>query len=355
MSGDSPDCRRLGTLTAQSGPRGPAGVLPSGPRGPLCAKSRVVESFVQTTITDIAKSIDLAKTRIRKADKRITVFGGPMSNSDGPPSQRLSFLTTLSLVRSTHTKHVITPENYKDWNHFGIYNDLLQFEEDLCTLVDVIVIFLETEGAIAEFASFLKAPSALKKIIIGITEAYSDHDSFINLGLVRHLRAHVQPNDTDPDPVFTISKQIDPEDSKFISEEIDRRLDLLRGNEAFDKNNVRHIMLLVADFIELIQVARKNDILTFFEHLEIGVNSQRLQQMLFVLQRLEIIALHKASNDSFYRLYAKEEKFIDYGFKKDSIPRERIKAKFFEKTFAEPRRKLAFKKLSMAAGVENGT
>ncbi|MFP3502857.1 retron St85 family effector protein [Burkholderia sp. SIMBA_062] len=354
MSGDSPDCRRLGTLTAQSGPRGPAGVLPSGPRGPLCAKLRVVEFFVQTTIADIAKSIDLAKSRVRKADRRITVFGGPVNNPNGLPSQRSSFLTTLSLTRPQYAGHVITPENYKDWNHFGTYNDLLHFEEDLCALVDVIVIFLETEGAIAEFASFLKAPSALKKIIIGISETYSDHDSFINLGLVRHLRFHIQPKDTDPDPVFTISEQIDPDESKFIAEEIDRRLDLLRGNEAIDKNNMRHIMLLVADFIELIQVARKNDILTFLENLEIELSAQRLHQMLFVLQRLEITALHKASNDSFYKLQAKGENFIEYGFKKDPIPRERIKTKFFEKTSEEPRRKLAFKKLAKAIGVENG-
>ncbi|WP_155754696.1 retron St85 family effector protein [Burkholderia stagnalis] len=306
---------------------------------------------MQTTIADIAKSIDLAKTRIRKSDRRITVFGGPVTNSNGPPSQRSSFLTTLSIARPQYSEHVITPENYKDWNHFGIYNDLLQFEEDLCSLVDVIVIFLESEGAIAEFASFLKAPSALKKIIIGITEAYSEHDSFINLGLVRHLRSHIQPKDTDPDPVFTISEQIDPDESKFIAEEIDRRLSALRGNEAFDKSNMRHIMLLVADFIELIQVARKNDISTFLDNLEIELNAQRLQQMLFVLQRLEITALHKTSNDSFYKLRAKEERFIEYGFKNDSIPRERIKAKFFEKTSAEPRRRLAYKKLTKPAGV----
>lgn len=307
------------------------------------------------TIRTIANSIDLAKTRVRRAGHRITVFGGALQNPVLPPSQRSAFITALHLVRPRYAEWIITPENYKDWNHFGVYHDLLSFEEDLCALVDVIVIFLETAGAIAEFASFIKAPIALPKLVIGVTEGYDEDDSFINLGLVRHLRVQPRYKDTDPDPVFVVPEQIEIEDATFILEEVDRRLSLLSETEAFDLHNLRHQMLLVADFIELMQVARQNDISIFLEQLGIRLAPHRLTQFLFVLQRLEIVALLSASNDRFFRFSASNSHFIDYSYKEGSIPRERLKVRLYEKTQAEARRKHAYKKMTKLGGADNGT
>ncbi|MGN6578489.1 MAG: retron St85 family effector protein [Bordetella sp.] len=309
---------------------------------------------MHSTIKTVADSIDLTKTRVRRAGRRITVFGGALQNPDQPPSQRNAFITTLHLVHSRYTKRIITPENYKDWNHFGVYHDLLSFEEDLCALVDVIVIFLETEGAIAEFASFIKVPIALPKLVIGVTEGYEEDDSFINLGLVRYLRAQPKHRDTDPDPVFVVPPQIDVDDATFIWEEVDRRLGLLSETEAFDPRNLSHQMLLVADFIELMQVARQNDINIFLEQLGINIAAHRLTQFLFVLQRLEIIELLSASNDRFFRFCAGDNYFIDYAQKEAATPRERLKVRLYEKMQSEPRRKHAYKKMTKMGGADNG-
>lgn len=306
------------------------------------------------TIKAIADTIDPTKTRVRRAGRRITVFGGALDNPNAAPSQRSAFITTLYVVRPNYSQWVITPENYKDWNHFGVYDDLLSFEEDLCALVDVIVIFLETAGAIAEFASFVKAPTALSKLVIAVTEGYHDDDSFINLGLVRHLRAQPKHKEADPDPVFIVPQQVDRDDATFILEEVDRRLGLLPETEALDLDNMRHQMLLIADFVELIQVARQNDINIFLDHLGIKLTAHRLNQLLFVLQRLEILALLPVSNDRFFRFCGSDGHFIDYAHTDGSAPRERLKTRLYEKTLLEARRKHAYKKLTKLAGANHG-
>ena len=282
------------------------------------------------------------------------MFGGALKNPDAAPSQRGTFITTLHIDRPQYAEGLVTPEDYKDWNQFGVYNDLLSFEEDLCALVDVIVIFLETEGAIAEFASFIKTPAALPKLVIAVKEKYADDDSFINLGLVRHLLAQPKHKHTDPDPLFIVPEQLDRDDAAFILEEIDRRMRLLPATEALDISNMRHLMLLIADFIEMIQVARQNDIAIFLEQLGIEIAAHRLQQLLFVLQRLQIIALLPAANDRFFRFCASDAHFIDYGHKDGPSPRERLKVRLYEMTLAEARRKHAYKKLTKLAGANNG-
>jgi hypothetical protein len=278
------------------------------------------------------------------------VFGGDTTNgADGSPlSQRGSFLTLVSLNHSTYSSSLVTPEEYTEWNQFGVYDDLLTFEEDLCALVDVIVIFLERPGAIAEFAAFLKNDATVSKLIVAVLDEHWDDPSFIMHGLVRNL---LVKNDK---AAFSMPARLNHEDVRHIIDEISSRIGALPKTEALDLSNLRHVLLLIADFIELIQVARVSDIQTFLTHIGISLSGRRLHQLIFVLERLEIVKTRQAGNDPFITFERLGEHYIDYGQKGESAPRARLKSRLFEKTQEDRRRSYAYKRLRPTVEVTDG-
>jgi hypothetical protein len=295
---------------------------------------------VQQTITTIAESIDIAKTRVLRCGHRITVFGGDISNADGHPlSQRGSFLALVSLNHGRYNESIVTPEEYAEWNQFGVYDDLLTFEEDLCALVDIIVIFLEQPGAIAEFAAFLKNEITASKLIVAVQDEYWEEPSFIMYGLVRHLRVK------NANSAFSMPARLNREDVRHLVDEISARISALPKKEALDLDNPRHILLLIADFVELIQIARVSDINAFLTRLTIPLSARRLHQLIFVLERLELVKTQQAGNDTFVTFVRTGEHYVEYGHKGESAPRARLKTLLFEKTREDRRRSYAYKRL----------
>lgn len=269
------------------------------------------------------------------------MFGGDTTNgSDGNPlSQRGSFLTLVSLNHSVYSGSLVTPEEYTEWNQFGVYDDLLTFEEDLCALVDVIVIFLERPGAIAEFAAFLQNEATASKLVVAVPDEHWDDASFIMHGLVRNLLAR---NDK---AAFSMPARLNHEDVRHIIDEISTRIAALPKTEALDLGNLRHILLLIADFVELIQVARATDIQTFLTKIGVTLSVRRLHQLIFVLERLEVVKTRRAGNDPFITFERTGEHYVEYGHKEESSPRARLKSRLFEKTQDDRRRSYAYKRL----------
>ncbi|UHL64072.1 retron St85 family effector protein [Paralcaligenes sp. KSB-10] len=256
----------------------------------------------------------------------------------GSISQRGDFINYVMVNHAQYSPILITPESYKDWNHFDVYQDLLSFEEDLCAFVDVIIIFLEGAGAVGEFGAFLKDPSTAKKLIIVIHEDHWDTDSFIRLGLVLNLEIRHK------NAAFSVPGKLNKEDVHQIIEEVELRLSKQPKTEALDLTNSRHLLLTIADFVELIHVARLTDISNFLEALGVTLSLKRLHQLMFVLERLEVLKLRRAGNESFYTFLHSGEHYVEYGLIEKRLERPRIKSQLFDQTVADRRRKAAYER-----------
>lgn len=60
----------------------------------------------------------------------------------------------LSVKHSQLFSSLVLVEEFKDWLHDSIYPDLLTFESDLAETASLVVISLESPGALAELGSF---------------------------------------------------------------------------------------------------------------------------------------------------------------------------------------------------------
>ncbi|MGO3124647.1 MAG: retron St85 family effector protein [Advenella sp.] len=304
---------------------------------------------MQKTITKITQYIDVAKSRVTRPWHRITVFGGDMGSrpEGGSLSQRGDFINYVAIYHPKYNPTLITPETYKDWNHYDVYQDLLSFEEDLCAFVDVIIIFLEGVGAVGEFGAFLKTHDTSKKLIIVIHEDYWEENSFIRLGLVLNLENRYK------NATFSVPGTLGKEDVFQIIEEVELRLSKQPKTEALDLANTRHILLTIADFVELIQVARLTDISNFLEALGATLSLKRLHQLMFVLERLEVLKFRRSGNESFYTFLHTGESYVEYSLIDKRLERARIKSQLFEQTVADRRRKAAYERFKVPnIGVE---
>lgn len=299
---------------------------------------------MQKTIEDFAKAIDLNRSTVINGPKKVTIFGGKTSNTGGPPTQRGIFL----LFASKLSDSFVVPETIKSWNHFGTYKDLLSFEEDICSIVDGVLVFLESPGAIAELGCLVKNPEIARKLLVVVNNEHYE-ESFIRHGMLKYLDEAFKE-------VNVISSQngsLGAEEIEYITSEIQRRMNDVFKTEQFRIGHLRHEVFLLVDFIELIQVARISDIQHFFEALELGYSKTRLEQIIFSLKNVGLIHERQILNERcIYVDPTLGRPYIEYGFNSSTAKRMSWKANLFVKTNSDKWRKFAFKVLKTPPPME---
>ncbi len=301
---------------------------------------------MEKLINAFGSAIDLGKSKVKPGPPRITVFGGKTENSKGGTlSQRGIFLLTPgALVNS-----LVVPEHFKNWNHFGTYNDLLSFEEDVCALVDTVLVFLESAGAIAEFAAFIKHRDIAEKLLV-VLNGEEEEESFIRLGLIRYLEKKYPK----ASPVITSrNDSLSREEVKYIVEEVSRRSAKIPQQVAFMQSNTRHWLYLIVDFVDLMQVARITDVLIFLKIVGFIHNKKRVEQLLLALKNVGLVVETRVLSERCFSL-REDLNLIDYSFLPE-VTSKRIswKAKLFEETSGDKWRHYAYKQLKQVVPEES--
>ena len=68
------------------------------------------------------------------------------------------------------------------------YPDLLSFETDLAQICELIILFSESQGSIAELGAFAMSKELASKMMVVVRDYFLKDDSFIKLGPLRHLQ-----------------------------------------------------------------------------------------------------------------------------------------------------------------------
>jgi hypothetical protein len=111
--------------------------------------------------------------------------GGPIDvETPKPESLREAF--TLVYGRATLKDYAtVTPEEFKIFAPDGNYQDWLSFESEFAQIVDLIVLFSESYGSVAELGAFAMVPEIA--LLVVMDDKYYGDPSFIKLGPVRRL------------------------------------------------------------------------------------------------------------------------------------------------------------------------
>lgn len=258
--------------------------------------------------------------KVLRLPKRIWVFGGQISDkNDLPSSIRDAFLRKAIEKNLTWLSEISKPEDYPDWWAFSGYDDLLMFERDAAYLSRIVVIFAESPGAIAELGAFALDSHLYHQLFVVLARQYREdpfRTSFINLGPITRIEsAH---HTTDHKGICVIEskdfKTLTPDELDLIFEELNSFQSLLphHSQVTLHKDNPTHQLLLIADLVDLFQVAKFDEILDLLNFLEITYTLEQLKKSSKLLDLLGLIKLSERGSESFLVRRKTTEPLIDY-------------------------------------------
>lgn len=140
-------------------------------------------------ITDLVDRIDAKSLHVRAPSPIILLCGGKIDVTT-PKPESLREAYTLVYGRAAFRDYTnVTPEEFKIFAPDGNYHDWLSFESEFAQIVDLIILFSESYGSVAELGAFAMVEEiALRLLVVMDDKNYAD-PSFVKLGPVRRLEA----------------------------------------------------------------------------------------------------------------------------------------------------------------------
>lgn len=254
----------------------------------------------------LARNIDLSASRMKPYEGFIFLCGGPTNISEVKPiSIRDAIHRELGKDRTLEPR-IRVAEDYKDWSHEATYRDLVSFERHIAELSSLIVLVLESAGSIAELGLFSVIDEFKKKILLIVETSFYQSDSFIKLGPIDYLeKFHDNPAEChrwlegngrlarfDSDA----AEQLQPE----LADAVRARINKPAPERLFDSKTWLDGALLVCDLLSLCSALTLRELRDLLNELGCVRTESDVKQIVFLLQRVGLIAMEPKGDQRFY-------------------------------------------------------
>ncbi|WP_093197600.1 retron St85 family effector protein [Variovorax sp. YR750] len=255
---------------------------------------------------ELFAKIDLQSSRLKPYQGFIFLCGGQTDiRSYEPVSIRDAMYRELA-KDSAIEKRIRVAEHYKDWSHESIYRDLVSFERHLAELSSVIVLVLESPGSIAELGLFSVVEEFQGKLLVFIETNHYKSASFIKLGPVDYLEkfhgnsAECHRWMVEVDRQFKFDPKAAQELQPELAEAILKRAKKPAPEHAFRPTSWFDTALLICDLLSLCSALTLREIRGILEQLDHAKTESELKQYLFLLEKVELIAVEPKGDQRFY-------------------------------------------------------
>lgn len=224
--------------------------------------------ILDKNIPDLVEHLDLNGLRVRAPTSTIFLCGGLVNMTASKPiSLRDAFLRVnhnppLSKYRSllAEEANVFFPE--------GNYKDLLKFESDIAQVAELVILFSESAGSIAELGAFACIPEISQRLLVVVDDHNFNQKSFVKLGPLLSLE-----NKYGNQSIYVVNRGylgfssiLDVSGLKLsefaaeISGAISTRLEVAQVPTRFDEGRGGHIIKLITGLIQFYGAVRFDEI-----------------------------------------------------------------------------------------------
>ncbi|MGA4636877.1 retron St85 family effector protein [Pseudomonas solani] len=251
---------------------------------------------------NLISDLDPAPSRIEFSQRPIVLLcGGSVPQKahpdlPDPPTRSIRH----RIVNRFPEYELFRPEEIGDWHADGVFKNLIDFESDLASICSLIVVVLESEGAIAEVGAFSQLSDFNKKLIAIVPDNHADDVSFINLGVLRHLRdSHETAVKRYP---WNIARPAEADDRTIsdMIEDIKSELDGLQKSQALKLASEAHLIILIYELSRMFIALKEVEILDAIKVLGGDIKKDNLRRKLFLLERLGFIKKISYSDAGYY-------------------------------------------------------
>jgi hypothetical protein len=133
--------------------------------------------------------LDGSKIHVQAPTDVVFLCGGQVTDLSVkvPKSLRDAFLKIIDNPALKGRDLIQAEEITGQINFNAHYQDLLLFETDLAQITELILLFCESEGSLAELGAFSMVPDIAARLLVVIRDKYWTSDSFVKLGPLKAL------------------------------------------------------------------------------------------------------------------------------------------------------------------------
>ena len=272
-------------------------------------------------------SIKIESSRVEYCKSHIVLLCGGRSPEKGHPDDPTPSVQSLRHALETDLNNRIEffkPEDVTNWQVDAIFRNLIDLEVELAAMCSLVVIILESPGAIAELGAFSQLKEFNDKIVAVCSEGHFQNDSFIKLGIFRHIsndkRTAVKSYPFEVGFPLTITAEI----IEDVVVDVQRELDELPKSQLLKVSNSSHVFVLLYELIKLFVAVKESELLDYLSKLGVDVGRDQLRGKLFLLQRFRLISLEVYSDSQFY--VARNSEFHRVNFAANSsVPIDKLR------------------------------
>jgi hypothetical protein len=216
---------------------------------------------------------------------------------------------------------------------------LLEFERDACYLAQAVLIFAESPGAHAELGAVALDEAILPRLAVIVQHRYTqgaNENSFLALGPLRRVRKHgclCVVGDGD--------NNLDQTDFEDIINSVSNWLPANHKREKLQHQNPAHLLLLVADLVDLLLISSEPELLEALNHFGFKMALDQLKKHLNLLKFLSFVDLHQAGLTPYWvRHGAEDGPWVDYTSIADQPKFDRSRFKLRAKELIESNQRL---------------
>ncbi|MFH1806342.1 MAG: retron St85 family effector protein [Pseudomonadota bacterium] len=285
----------------------------------------------------LIKSIEIDRSRVLLEPRILFVCGGPVDVRVTSNHSVRNMFMNLSGGCTDNDKKFILAEDFKDWRTG--YRNLSDFENDIAAVSSLVVVFLESEGALAEFGLFYANENIRKKLVVCIHSEFHVSESFIKLGLLNPLEEENQESVR----VYEIDhRRMDKVDKSEISEILSDVVGFcgkVSKSEAVKYSDRGHYIFIVFQIIDMFLALTKGEISEFIIGLGLDGVGKNLDSALFILEKFGLVVRQKKSSQYFYFSSPNQSMRVDWSFsgenKRQSLQSIKIKIAEYYRHCAE--------------------
>lgn len=194
-----------------------------------------------------------------------------------------------------------TAEDFKDY--LVAYDNLLEFESDIASISDLVVIILESPGALIELGIFIENKNIRNKLVAIQHYDFASEQSFINLGPLKSLKTSSE--NAVLGYKWPFEKKFDHLSQdllKLICNDIAEHLKSPRTQSPFDIKIGAHLILFIYELIRCFYPITDKEILTAL-HLIYNskiIHPKKLKKILYLLEKFDLVDKYNLSSEDFF-------------------------------------------------------
>lgn len=142
-------------------------------------------------IVDLIDRIDAGTIHVRAPSPLIFLCGGQTDVKNPKPISLREAFTRIYTNKALSSYNTIMPEDFRIFPPHGQYKDILSFETEFAEIVDLVILFSESNGSFTELGAFSMIKEIADRLLVVIDDENYQADSFIRLGPLLFLQNNV--------------------------------------------------------------------------------------------------------------------------------------------------------------------